>query len=199
MNAWIDISVPLVPGMPQWPGDPAFTTWRVCELEEGANVTALSMCAHTGTHVDAPLHYFAGAPSVDEAPLDVLTGPAVVASLDGDWHGAERILFRTANSEAEWWVQPFRDDFAALTTEFAQRLVAEGVRLVGMDYLSVGRNSEEGSEVHRILLGAGIWLLEGLNLCSIAPGDYELVCLPLRLVGADGAPARAIVRPATSR
>lgn len=198
MNGWIDISVPLVPGIPQWPGDPLLATWKVCELRDGANVTAVSLCAHTGTHLDAPLHYFEGAAGVDAAPLDALVGPAVITNLDGSWQGAKRVLFRTANSAQHWWTEPFREDFEALTPGLARRLVAEGVHLVGIDYLSVGRNNDEGSEVHRILLRAGIWLLEGLNLCDTAPGEYELICLPVRLTGADGAPARAIVRPSTS-
>lgn len=198
MSGWIDISVGLAPGIPQWPGDPPFEIWKVCELSEGANVTAFSMCVHTGTHIDAPRHYFDGAASAGQAPLDVFVGPAVVTTLDGDWRGAQRVLFRTANSARAWWTEPYRDDFEALSAETAHRLVAAGVRLVGIDYLSVGRNSEEGSEVHRILLGAGIWLLEGLNLCEVSPGDYELVCLPIRLEGADGSPARAILRPLIS-
>ncbi|MFN7936303.1 MAG: cyclase family protein [Bryobacteraceae bacterium] len=198
MSGWIDISVPLAPGIPQWPGDPLLKTWKVCDLSEGANVTAVSLCAHTGTHIDAPLHYFEGGASVDAAPLDALVGPAVITGLDGPWQGAKRVLFRTGNSARQWWREPFREDFEALTESLAQRLVTEGVRLVGIDYLSVGRNDDEGSAVHRILLSAGIWLLEGLNLCDTAPGQYELICLPIRLAGADGAPARAIVRPSTS-
>lgn len=198
MSSWIDISVPLAPGIPQWPGDPLLQTWKVCDLNEGANVTALSLCAHTGTHLDAPVHYFDGAAGVDAAPLDALVGPALITGFDGPWQGAERVLFRTRNSSRRWWTEPFCDEFDALTTDLARSLVAGGVRLVGIDYLSVGRNNEEGSQVHRILLGAGIWLLEGLNLCDTAPGAYELVCLPLRLTNADGAPARAIVRPSTS-
>lgn len=198
MSAWIDISVPLAPGIPQWPGDPLLETWKVCDLSEGANVTALSLCAHTGTHVDAPVHYFDGAAGVDAAPLDALIGPAVITDLDGAWQGAQRVLFRTGNSARRWWTEPFHDEFDALTPDLARKLVAHDVRLVGIDYLSVGRNNEEGSEVHRILLQAGIWLLEGLNLCDTAVGEYELICLPLRLATADGAPARAIVRPPTS-
>jgi len=194
MSEVIDISVPVVRGMPQWPGDPLFASWRVCELAEGANVTAMSMCAHTGTHVDAPVHYFDGAAGVDEAPLEVLMGRAVVTGLDGDWQGAERVLFRTGNSAGRWWTEPFREDFEALTVGLARALVDGGVRLVGIDYLSVGRDNEEGGEVHRMLLGAGVWLVEGLNLCDVTAGEYELICLPLRLVGADGAPARAVLR-----
>ncbi|MBL8175280.1 MAG: cyclase family protein [Bryobacterales bacterium] len=197
MSGWMDISVPVAWGMPQWPGDPVFASWKVCELEHGANVTAVSMCAHTGTHVDAPAHYFDGAAGVDEAPLEVLMGRAVVAGLDGNWRGAERVLFRTGNSSGRWWEAPFREDFEALTVGLARELVEGGVKLVGIDYLSVGRNDEEGSEVHRVLLGAGVWILEGLNLCEVGVGEYELVCLPLRLVGADGAPARAVLRSTT--
>lgn len=196
MSDWIDISAPLRKGIPQWPGDPLFETFLVADISKGddANVTAFSMCAHTGTHLDAPRHYFDGGVSVDEAPLEILNGPARVLTLDTDFIGMERVLFRTGNSQSAWWREPFRNDFDALTPQLAERLVAAGVKLVGIDYLSVGRNDEDGAAVHRILLGAGVWLLEGLDLCDVVCGDYDLTCLPLRLEGADGAPARALLR-----
>lgn len=198
MSTWIDITAPLQEGIPQWPGDPVFRMWTVSNLDEGARVSAFSMCAHTGTHIDAPAHYLEGGASISAAPLDLLIGPAVVATFDGAWQGAARVLFRTSSSDHQWWHEPFREDFPAITPNLARQLAASGVKLVGIDYLSVGRNGAAGSEVHRILLGAGIWLLEGLNLCEAPLGHYELVCLPLRLIGADGAPARALLRPATT-
>lgn len=197
MPSWIDISVPLVPGLPQWPGDPLLETHRIASLAAGdeANVTALSLCAHTGTHIDAPLHYFAGGADVASLSLDALIGPAHVTPLDNPWPAAERILFRTANSAAPWWQKTFQPDFVSLTPAHARQLVERNVRLVGIDYLSIGNDSPQGAETHRILLAAGIIIVEGLDLTQVEPGPYHLICLPLRLIGADGAPARAVLQP----
>jgi arylformamidase len=195
MREWIDIGIPLRAGMPQWPGDPALKTWKAASIErEGANVTALSLCAHTGTHVDAPLHYFEDGMSVDRIPLGALIGPARVVELDGDFQGAERVLFKTRNSLRQWWLDPFTPGFDNITPEHARCLTGAGVRLAGIDSLSIGADSEEGAETHRILLKAGVVILEGLNLCDVSVGEYELICLPLKLEGADGAPARALLR-----
>lgn len=208
---WIDVSVPLHPGLPTWPGDPPLTVDRVSALERGdpANVTRLALGAHTGTHVDAPLHFLAGASAVDALPPDALVGPARVLALPGRASiGAadlepfavapgERLLLRTDNSLAPWFDAPFREDFVHLTPDAARHLAACGVASLGVDYLSVGgfADPEENAETHRTLLAAGIWILEGLHLGVVEPGAYDLVCLPLRLAGADGAPARALVRP----
>jgi arylformamidase len=164
-------------------------TWQ-----SAPGVTSLTMCAHTGTHVDAPAHFISGGGAVESLPLDALIGPAHVVRLNDAWPACGRLLFRTRNSEHRWWEQPFQTGFDALTPEQARRAVEQGVRLVGIDYLSIGADSEDGAQTHRILLAAGIVILEGLNLCAIAPGEYDLVCLPLLLQGADGAPARAALR-----
>jgi arylformamidase len=180
-GGWIDISTPIRDGMPHWPGDPDVRVWRFSSIEYGgANVTALSMCAHTGTHVDAPLHYVPGGASVDELPPEVGLGPArVVAEAPGDCRPGERILFKGS----------------ALTLEAARQLARAGLRLAGVDSLSAGPAGAEGDEIHRVLLEAGVWILEGLDLSAVEPGQYELLCLPLRIAGADGAPARAFLRP----
>jgi arylformamidase len=207
-SAWIDISVPIYSGMVCWPGDPAVRIDRVHDLSRGdaANVSRLELGAHTGTHMDAPRHFLADGAGLDELPLDATIGPARVihiahpqvilpAEIEGHrLRKGERVLFRTQNSERCWKNNRFVEDFVYIGAAAAQFLVQRQVRTVGIDYLSVGGFAHDGVETHQILLGAGIWLIEGLNLAAVKPGAYELVCLPLRVAGADGAPARAILR-----
>jgi arylformamidase len=163
------------------------------------------MHPHTGTHIDAPLHYLPGGASIDAIPPDATVGPARVVQVDGPVIDAvtlgpvapqsgERLLFRTANSERCWHGACFRKQFVSVTPDGARHLVAAGIRTVGIDYLSIGPYGREGDETHTILLSAGIWILEGLNLSGVPPGRYELACLPLKIEGGDGAPARALVR-----
>lgn len=206
---WIDVSVPLREGMVRWPGDPPFACETVSDVSRGdsATVSALSMCAHAGTHVDAPLHSFPGAAGIDRVPLDAVVGRARVIELRDPGpirpeslrghriEACERVLLKTGNSGRCWRADEFVDDFVHLTPESARVLAAARPWLVGVDYLSVGAYRGEGAEVHRILLEAGIWIVEGLDLSAVGAGDYDLVCLPLRIAGGDGAPARAIVRP----
>jgi arylformamidase len=207
--AWIDISVPIYSGMVYWPGDPPVRIERIHDLSRGdaANVSKLELGAHTGTHMDAPLHFFADGAGLDELPFEATIGPTrvipiahpeVILPEELETHrlrAGERVLFRTRNSERCWKSNQFVEDFVYISAAAAQFLVQRQVRTVGIDYLSVGGYVHDGVETHRILLGAGIWLIEGLNLAEVKPGRYELVCLPLRIVGADGAPARAILRP----
>jgi arylformamidase len=199
----IDISVPVRPGMVTYEGDPQVHLERALSIAEGAvaNVSRLDFGVHTGTHVDAPLHFIDGAPGTESLALDVLVGPAHVVdatrveqvldeeSLRGlDFPAeAERLVFKTQNSSL-WELEEFSHDFVHLTGGGARYLIERGTRLVGIDYLSVGDEA-----AHRELLGAGIVALEGLDLRSVEPGEYQLVCLPLRLVGSDGAPARAVL------
>jgi len=206
---WIDISVPIYSGMVHWPDNPAVRIERIQDLSRGdaANVSKLELGAHTGTHMDAPRHFLADGAGLDELPLDATIGPARViliahpqAILPEELEGhrlraGERVLFRTINSERCWETDRFVEDFVYISAAAAQHLVQRKVRTVGIDYLSVGGYVHDGVETHRILLGAGVWLIEGLNLTGVLPGAYELICLPLRVVGADGAPARAILRP----
>ena len=206
---WIDISVPIYSGMVHWPDNPAVRIERIQDLSRGdaANVSKLELGAHTGTHMDAPRHFLADGAGLDELPLDATIGPArviriahpqVILPEELEAHrlrAGERVLFRTRNSERCWGNDRFVEDFVYISAAAAQFLVQRQVRTVGIDYLSVGGYVHDGVETHRILLGAGIWLIEGLNLDAVEPGAYELVCLPLRVVGADGAPARAILRP----
>jgi arylformamidase len=205
----IDISLPLHSQMPAWPGSPGLTLIATQRMEDGgaANVSRLDTDVHMGTHVDAPWHFLADGPTVETLALEDLIGQAWVAHLPGTRAvtardldeagvptGTRRLLLRTDNSEL-WARQEtaFRPDFVALTLDAARWIVDRGIRLVGNDYLSVQR-FHDGPDTHRVLLEARTVLLEGINLAGVPPGAWELICLPLRLVGADGAPARAVLR-----
>jgi arylformamidase len=197
-----DISVPIRPGMVTYEGDPLVHLTRALSIAGGAsaNVSRLDFGVHTGTHVDAPVHFVEGAAGADELPLEVLIGPAHVVDATGvggqldetalrglELPDAERLIFKTTNSEL-WALDRFSPEMVKLTGDGARYLIGRGVRLVGIDYLSVG-----DEQAHVELLRAGVVPLEGVDLRGIEPGEYELVCLPLRLVGADGAPARAVL------
>jgi arylformamidase len=192
-----DVSVPIRTGMVTYPGDPQVRLERVDSIADGApaNVSKLDFGVHSGTHVDAPVHFIDGAAGVEQLPLDVLLGPCLVVAVEGlsvdDVAGApeeaERVLFKTPNSEL-WAQNEFPEEFARLDGEGAQLLVDRGVKLVGVDWLSVGDEA-----AHHILLGAGVVPLEGLDLRGIEPGDYFLVAAPLKIEGSDGAPARVLL------
>jgi len=196
----IDISVRVEPGMVTYPGDPTVTLERVAALADGdvVNLSRLELGAHTGTHVDAPVHFIEGAPAIEALPLDALFGPARVLDLTAAvrldsavFAGVElpeRVLLKTRNSEL-WSRGSFAEDALELDGGAARALVDAGVRLVGIDYLSIG-----DEEAHRVLLAAGVVPVEGLDLREVEPGDYELICAPLKLVGSDGAPARVLLR-----
>lgn len=206
MSLIYDISVPVNPHLPVWPGDPAPVLERYQSMEQGAeaNLTRFAASVHVGTHIDAPLHFLADGAPVDAIPLEQLIGPAEVidlthvdaitatvltqAAIPAD---AQRLLFKTRN--ATLWREPaFRRGYVAITPDGAEWLVTHGVRVVGIDYLSVAP-FEDPVPTHRILLSAGVVLIEGLYLNEVPPGRYTLYCLPLRLQGAEGAPARAIL------
>jgi arylformamidase len=204
-----DISLTLSSSLPTWPGDPGLVLEQFESMDKGAhaNVTSMSTSVHVGTHVDAPHHFLNDGRTVENLPLDVLTGQCYVVQLpDGiDAITAEvlerteissemkRILFGTSNSHQ--WVKgtpTFQEDFVAITEDGAEWLVAKGVQLVGVDYLSVAPfGDSEGT--HKVLLNAGVVIVEGLNLSNVVRGFYDLYCLPLKIAGADGAPARAIL------
>jgi arylformamidase len=190
----IDISRPIGPDTPLWPGDPPVIVEPVTRVRDGdpADVSRLALGTHTGTHVDPPAHFIPGTATVDVLPLDVLIGPAVVAQfspgpIDGPAlestalpDGSARLLLKTGR------------DAGAVTPDGARWLVERGVRLVGADTLSIEPETDD-YPVHRTLLGAGVVIVEGLDLAAAGPGSYQLVCLPLRIVGGDGAPARAVL------
>ncbi len=170
------------------------------------NLSSFSTSAHIGTHMDAPRHFVADGVSMDGLPFDAVIGYARVVAIQNprtitteDLESAqiqpgERILFRTANSDRVWHDQPFNERFIALDAPAASYLAERRPMLIGVDYLSVGAYESDGAETHRFLLGAGIWVIEGLDLHEVEPGTYELICLPLRIAGVEGAPARAILR-----
>jgi arylformamidase len=204
---FIDISLPIREGMIVYEGDPDISVTPALALERGdpANVSTLRLGSHTGTHMDAPLHFIAGAPGIDTLPLDLLIGPALVADVDAERliepeHLAAlplarhtRVLLKTKNS-ALWDRPAFSRDYVALSLAGARLLIERGVKLVGIDYLSIEAFGAEGHPVHKTLLGAGLVIVEGLDFRRVTPGVYELHCLPLRLAGGDGSPCRAILR-----
>ncbi len=194
--------------MVHWPGDPPFHIERAEDQEKGdaATVSKMSLGVHTGTHMDAPLHFIRNARSIDTMPLEATIGPARVIPIryatsvkrdelkEHSIAAGERILFKTANSARSWKSDRFDENFVFISQDAARYLAECKVRTVGVDYLSVGGFRQDGAETHHALLGAGIWIIEGLNLSAVEPGSYEMVCLPLRLIGAEGSPARAILR-----
>ncbi|MBA5871436.1 MAG: cyclase family protein [Nitrospira sp. CR2.1] len=208
-HPWIDISVPLRNGMPHWPDNPPLRINRTMDLNCGdeATVSTLFMGSHTGTHMDAPLHFVKGGRAIHEMSLTATIGPAQVIQIHDPRaitldelrrhviRPGARVLFKTRNSLCRWGEQDFMEDFVYLTTEAARWLVQQRVRTVGIDYLSVGGYKRNGPEVHHVLLEAQIWIIEGLDLSAAIPGFYDLICLPLNILQGDGAPARALLRP----
>ncbi len=208
-TGWRDISVCIRTGMVHWPTDPPVGIERTMDMAEGAemNLSRLSLGAHTGTHVDAPRHFIAHGRSVDQMPLDVGVGPARVVEIEDKTcikleelarhriRRGERILFKTRNSRLWRQGNDFSQDYVFLSPDAAAFLAQRGVRLVGVDYLSVAAFGEGAAETHRTLLGAGVWIVEGLDLSGVEAGSYDLVCLPLKIANGDGAPARALLRP----
>jgi len=208
----IDVSLPIGPDLLVWPGDPPIDVVPRLRLAKGdpANVSELRMGTHTGTHVDPPNHFVEGSTGVDRVPLDVLMGRAIVVDarhLDrpieptdfdelGIPRSETRVLLRTANSEL-WRTPPVRfpDRYACLTRETARLVVDRGIRLIGVDFLSVEEKGATGHPVHHILLENGVVIVEGLNLSEAEPGEYTLACLPLKIVDGDGGPARALLVP----
>lgn len=191
---WIDISVPLRDGMVRWPGDPPVRIRPVKRMARGdsSDLSLLSMGSHTGTHMDAPAHFLRGGWPIDRMPLSAVIGPARVIGI----RDPERILFKTRNSSRCWRTSRFQKKFVHLPAESARYLAARGVRAVGVDYLSVGGYRRDGAETHRALLRSGVWIIEGLDLSRARPGRYTLLCLPLKILRGDGAPARAVLAAA---
>jgi arylformamidase len=209
MPRLIDISVPLARGLPIWPGSTGFRVERTLAFEQGDDITVsrLDLDLHTGTHVESALHYMEGGDPIETVPLEAFVGPAVVIDVgDADAvrpdeldaaaipEGTERLLVRTRNSGRLQPGEQFRRDFVGLTVEGASWIAGRGLRLIGTDYLSIQRFGDD-PETHRVLMRAGVAILEGLDLGAVEPGAYRLTCLPLRLYGTEAAPARAILEP----
>lgn len=209
VNDWIDISLTIHPGMPYWPDNSAITVEPSQCLAHGdvCNVSKLTIGTHTGTHVDGINHFIKGGIGIDQMPLDATIGRARVIEIKDpqqikveelelyNIQAGERILFKTQNSDFALKSKTFVEDFVHISTEAAQYLAKKKVRTVGVDYLSVGGYEGNVIKVHHALLGSGIWAIEGLNLAEVEPGEYELICLPIKLKDGDGGLARAILRP----
>jgi arylformamidase len=202
-----DISVPVKNGGVVYPGNPEIHIELQQDMSRGgsSNVSLLSIGSHTGTHVDAPLHMIPGGAGVDRIPLDALIGPALVIAFDDDVMavteaylrsqpiaGHERVLLKTRNSQ---YIRErdFHRDYTYLAPDGAEYLVSLGVRLVGIDYLSIEQFHSGHHRTHKTLLSRGVVIVEGLDLSEPPAGEYELFCLPLLLEGVDGAPARAVL------
>ncbi|MEB3287111.1 MAG: cyclase family protein [Vampirovibrionales bacterium] len=215
-----DISVPIENAMATWPGDPPVEVEKRMDVHAGdpATVSNLNAGVHTGTHVDAFSHFLKDGKTLSEMPLEPYIGKALVIQVQNpasiplselhryDLSGYERILFKTVNSDSLWSQKPFNEHFCHLQPQAAEHLVKMGVKLVGIDYLSVeGYHADtlykehypQPAATHHILLNAGVYILEGLYLADVPPGEYELLALPLKIAGADGAPARAVLRTLT--
>ena len=204
-----DISLTYTEDLPTWPGYPTIRLKQISSINEGemANVTHLSMCVHSGTHVDAPDHFLGNGKTVESIPLELMVGPAAVVEISAQGtitaadlisakipSGIKRILLKTTNSE--YWAagnMVFQEDFIAPDGEAAAYLVELGVEVIGVDYLSVAPFTDP-EPTHKILLEAGVLIIEGLDLSGVEPGEYTLICLPLKIGGADGAPARVLLR-----
>ena len=196
--------------VPSYPGNKQFSLCWSERLDRGGvcNLSTLELGSHSGTHVDAPLHFIPRGAPIDRVPADALCGPCRVVEIDDDrrvdlpelrrrlrGRVPERLLLRTRNSRRRLMTRPgFAEDFVYVTPDAAAWLAEGGIKAVGVDYLSIERFRFESPDAHRALLGAGVPIIEGLDLSDARPGEYELLCLPLRVAGADGAPARAMLR-----
>jgi arylformamidase len=204
-----DISLPISPDLPVWPGDPPVVLERIRARSEGSasNDSRIGCSVHSGTHVDAPLHFIDHGASVEQLPLDILVGPAEVVALTNTDiitqdilksltlpEETKRLLIKTRNS-ALWRDanHAFNPDFVALDRQAARWVVERGIRLIGIDYLSVQLFNDQDPATHRVLLEAGVVIVEGLDMREVKPGSYRLICLPIKLAGSDGAPARTIL------
>jgi arylformamidase len=202
-----DISLNLSAETARWATSPPFELHERRRMSRGDhnNSSAATMSLHAGTHMDAPFHFVADGKTIDQLPLDLFIGPALVHAVDAgryitaahveaiELDGISRVLFKTRNSEL-LKRSDYEPDFVAFSVEAAEALVKRGVKLVGLDYLSVAHAGEEQVPVHRAFLDRGVALLEGVDLSEIKPGRYELICFPLRIRGVDGAPCRAVLR-----
>jgi len=210
-NGWIDVTATLDPATtPVYEGDAPMKFEFLKDMRKGDALTlsAYSLGAHSGTHIDAPMHFVLGGASIDRVPLEPLIGPArvidipdVVQAIDAaelnrhEWRGAQRVIFRTRSSLRGWMASStFHRDFAYIASDAAQMLADAGVQLVGIDYISAEQFGAPAPMTHRILLGKGIPIVEGLSLEGVSAGDYDLIVLPIKVGGHEGAPARAVLR-----
>lgn len=208
MHRIIDVTLPLSAELRSFPGDPPFRLEPFQRMADGApyNVSRLVTGTHAGTHVDAPAHFVRGGATVDQLPLEILVGKARVLDVPGverierqnlektDLRDDIRVLIKTRMSAQPKGSRPPHDDSVSLSEDAAMYLVQAGIKLVGFDDLSIDARGSTDFKAHQVLLGAGVIVVEGLDLAEVEPGDYDMTCLPLRLVAADGAPARVVLR-----
>lgn len=209
---WQDITYSITEKTPPYPGQPEVKINHLCKIKDGAasNVTLLDLSAHTGTHMDAPLHFIEDAQDITQLPLDIAMGKGKVIEIlnneaiyvdeiksfeekYGEITSGERIFFKTGNSKSDWSQKPFNEDYIFLSKEAAQYLIDKRAGMVGIDYLSISKG-DINMEVHQILLGNNCWIVEGLDLRAVSEGTYEIICLPIKIKGADGAPARVLIK-----
>jgi len=223
-SGWIDITIPLRNAMVSWPSDPFLPTVnRIWDVNKGDKVTMseFHFISHTGTHIDAPLHFVPGGGTIDEMPLETAIGPARVIEIEDtesvkveelapyNIQRGERILFKTQNSSKLFDTDEFTKEYVYLSFEAAEYLVNRGIILVGFDYITICRFETEAEyestavylatspmhRTHRIFLENGIYIMEFVNLAGVKPGNYELICLPLKLEHGDAGLTRAVIRP----
>ena len=206
-STWKDISIPITDKTLTWPTDPVFRINQFASFTKGnpCDASEISLSVHTGTHIDAPAHFINGGATTDHWKPEITIGPCRVVIIEDPKEITEeellkhkiqpneRIIFKTHNSDIRWWEKPFNPGFICITPKAAALLAQLKPLCIGIDYLSVG-SPDTGIETHQRLLGAGIWLIESLDLTEIRPGNYELIFMPMNLHYADGAPGRAILK-----
>jgi arylformamidase len=206
---WIDISLPIYDGMPYWPDNPPVSIQPSQSISQGdvCNVSKLTLGSHTGTHVDGQRHFIQDGAGIDAMPPEATIGPARVIEIQNpqqitaaelqlhSLQAGERLLFKTQNSTRCYKSDEFVEEFVHFAADGAEYIVEQGIQTVGVDYLSVGGYQGNVVKIHHILLGAKVWVIEGLNLAAVTPGEYELICLPIRLQNGDAGLARAILKP----
>ena len=211
-EGFVDVSVGLTEALPTWTGSRGISRAVLLSQANGddANATQITMDVHTGTHIDAPRHFIGDGITLEQIELARLIGPAFVAEVAASGsiqpadleaaaipEGVDRLLLRTGNSEiADLYTSPFRTDYAALSPAAAEWVVERGVDVIGIDYLSIQR-FEDPPDAHVTILGAGLVIVEGLDLTHIRAGWHDMICMPILLTGAEAAPARVALRPRT--
>lgn len=205
-NKYFDATVPIKSGMLHWPGDPDVDIYKIAGFEsgDGVNISGINFGLHTGTHIDAPLHFIDGGKDIASVSPEILIGPARVIHIKNPRYigidelkkhnilPGERVLFRTKNSDREWFNIEFTPDYVYLNKEGAEYLASLKIRIAGIDYLSIAEY-KNGGPVHRVLLESGVWIIEGLYLSGVPEGKCEIYALPLKIPGADGSPLRVIL------
>ena len=216
-EGWTDVTYPIFENMTGWPGQPATQLEAISCMHCGdaARVSVLHLSVHSGSHMDAPSHFLSEGKDISRSPFEAGLGPVRVAAIDcaaevtpeqlQDYEtrsrplqAGERLILRTPNSNHGLWLQqPFDKDYHAIGPAAAAYIAKKKLRLIGVDYLSVGPFFEGNPQTHRALLGAEVCVIEGVDLRKIEEGDYEMICLPLKIVGSDGSPIRILLRPAS--